>query len=189
MRLYFKRPADVGRLFEGKFTLPRPSNGLLIRPWRLHPLIRAGSKLAQMLDFERASRAGNAGLVRYANALLDVSARALVILQEEKEPAVLAYAKAAEGKFMLLRCADDSIIPLSVYSEEGILKWHRGDPSTPPSFTLEFKDIATLATALAQRNDPHRDLGSGTIRLRGNIPLAEKFEQALDRIAAYIPPR
>ncbi len=159
----FRDAATLGRALDGR---PRPG-------WRELLLPRADD-----LQSEAVAR-GHTGL-GFGMALRGA---AILAARDSVAQAVLASAPDGVARFQIPEIGFDRWLELTA----GGLRGGRGTPPGAADVTVCFPRYRTALAALRQELDTMAAIGAGELVVTGVIPLADRLNVVLERMADYFP--
>lgn len=167
LRLWFPSPRQLVRAFDGsgRSALALPVRGFtkLVRARRL---LAAGERLKTLLNTRAQA---HLPLLAWGNLAVGLNAAAVWLRRHPDGPAALARLGTGTAVFS---CPD---FPASLWLDLATLQTGSGDPASPAAVRVEFADTATVLAELDRQLDAPAALGLGTLRIEGNLPLAENL--------------
>lgn len=168
--LWFLSPAQLVKMFAGKFVVPFPRRGL----WRIASLQRF-LKISKILEQE---------LEQHPRLLLSVALGSLAPLIEYDPHACALMRDCPPGIVELGLPAHD--LYAWVEWRNGKISWARGRSLKPADTIVTFRDEATALAALRGELDEMTAIGRGDLTLRGLLPLAETLGVVMALADNYI---
>ncbi|MGF1531499.1 MAG: hypothetical protein ACFCU4_09080 [Puniceicoccaceae bacterium] len=180
--LDFRNSVALVRAAEGKLVLPRMV-GLARHPLALVRLILLLKRLDSTLKSEATNRRE---LILQAGLLLIISLRASAVLVEGDAICRRILGGMPTG-VVKLSVADGSLGPHFVEHLDGRIALHGEGMNGRENVEICFQNADTLGGILRDRMDSHAAVASGSVRVRGLLPLADGLGMILDRVAHYLP--
>ena len=175
-------PGAAVRMFEGGGATPLPWVGAW-RPRLVSGLRILSGRLQYYLRSERELLEADGTFAAAVAIRLAVLVYAIAVLAETSdEGRRIAAAGGAEGVASIGVAAHP---PLQLSTVQGRLQVERGAPRRP-NVTVEFADPDAAYGVLTSSLDLWTALGTGEVRLRGQLPLLEPILQLMSRVGAFL---
>jgi len=175
-------PGAAVRMFEGRGAVPLPWIGAW-RPRLIGGLRALSARLQYYLRSERAQLEADGTFAAAVVIRLAVLVHAIGVLAEVwEEGRRIAASGAAAG------VAEIGIVaypPLQVTSGQGRLQVARG-AQAQANVTVQFADPATAYDVLTGTLELWTALGTGAVRLRGQLPLLDPILQLMPRVGRFL---
>ena len=175
-------PGAAVRMFEGGGAVPLPWVGAW-RPRLIGGLRALSARLQYYLRSEREQLAADGTFAAAVAIRLAVLVYAIGVLAEAwEEGRRIAASGGAEG------VAEIGIVahpPLQIICAHGRLQVARGARS-PANVTVQFADPDTAYGVLSGALELWTALGTGAVRLRGQLPLLDPILQLMSRVGRFL---
>ena len=175
-------PGAAVRMFEGGGAAPLPWIGAW-RPRLIGGLRALSARLQYYLRSEREQLAADGTFPAAVAIRLGVLVYAIGVLAEAwEEGRRIAATGAVDGVAAIGIAAHP---PLQISSERGRLQVARGAPRRA-NVSVEFADPDTAYAVLTGSLDLWTALGTGAVRLRGQLPLLDPILQLMSRVGRFL---
>jgi hypothetical protein len=151
------------------------------------PILKRGFlRLTSLLRFQRLGKIFEREVECQPRLLLSVAVAAICSLSEHDEEVreLLRNAPTGTSEFAI---PEGDLFGWVEFGEGGRVFSGRGRAPNPPDVTIEFRNEEIALAALRGELDELAATGSGDLRVRGLIPLAEIIGVIAERVNRYLP--
>lgn len=183
IHLYFKSPLDLVELLKSKRpTLPHVAFPKKPCPQHLHIL----PGLLQTLENQLKPPHDEDSLLIHIRLLITIAYRALPFLSKY-DPKTQAILQQSPTGILFVKIQNTKISGWISWDGNTLSTSTKTAPPHSPDTIITFKDPLTAYHAFNEKLDTHAAIGLQKMKIEGNLPLADRISELLERLTLFLP--